>query len=86
MKAVRLTQVGHPLELQEIPVPEIGPKDVLVRVKAAGICHSDVHYRAVDFDTAGSAERADDPRVLVCRVLYIMPVVVASFCWAFVVI
>ena len=46
MKAVRLTQVSHPLELQEIPVPEIGPKDVLVRVKAAGICHSDVHYRA----------------------------------------
>ena len=46
MKAVRLVKVGHSLELQEIPVPEIGPKDVLVRIKAAGICHSDVHYRA----------------------------------------
>jgi propanol-preferring alcohol dehydrogenase len=46
MKAVRLIEPGHRLELQELPVPEPGSKDVLVRVKAAGICHSDVHYRA----------------------------------------
>lgn len=46
MKAVRLTQIHQPLELQEIPVPEIGDKDILVKVKAAGICHSDAHYRA----------------------------------------
>ena len=46
MKAVRLVQVGQPLELQEIPVPPVGPRGVLVRIKAAGICHSDVHYRA----------------------------------------
>jgi propanol-preferring alcohol dehydrogenase len=32
--------------MQELPVPEVGPTDVLVQVKAAGICHSDVHYRA----------------------------------------
>jgi propanol-preferring alcohol dehydrogenase len=29
-----------------VPVPEIGPADVLVRVAACGICHSDAHYRA----------------------------------------
>lgn len=46
MKAVRLTKIGKPLELQEIPIPDTGERDVLVRVKAAGICHSDVHYRA----------------------------------------
>jgi len=46
MKAVRLFEIGQPLELQEIPVPEVGEQDVLVRIKAAGICHSDVHYRA----------------------------------------
>jgi 2-desacetyl-2-hydroxyethyl bacteriochlorophyllide A dehydrogenase len=46
MKAVRLVTVGAPLEMQEIPVPKIGDRDVLVRVKAAGICHSDAHYRA----------------------------------------
>jgi len=46
MKAVRLVEIGQPLEMQEVPVPEPGPRDVLVRVEAAGICHSDVHYRA----------------------------------------
>jgi propanol-preferring alcohol dehydrogenase len=46
MKAVRLVAPGHPLELHDLPVPVPGPHDVLVRVKAAGICHSDAHYRA----------------------------------------
>jgi propanol-preferring alcohol dehydrogenase len=46
MKAVRLVQVGKPLENADVPVPEIGPAEVLIRVAAAGICHSDAHYRA----------------------------------------
>ena len=46
MKAVRMIGVGQPLELQDIPVPVPGERDILVRVRAAGICHSDVHYRA----------------------------------------
>lgn len=46
MRAVQLVEVGKPLQNNEIPVPQIGDHDVLVRVKAAGICHSDVHYRA----------------------------------------
>jgi 2-desacetyl-2-hydroxyethyl bacteriochlorophyllide A dehydrogenase len=46
MRAVRLVEVGKPLQDQEISVPTVGERDVLVRVKAAGICHSDVHYRA----------------------------------------
>ena len=46
MKAVQLVKIGQPVEMHDIPVPEIGPKDVLVKVKAAGICHSDAHYRA----------------------------------------
>jgi 2-desacetyl-2-hydroxyethyl bacteriochlorophyllide A dehydrogenase len=46
MKAVRLVEVGKPLVMQEIPIPALGQKDILVRVKAAGICHSDAHYRA----------------------------------------
>jgi propanol-preferring alcohol dehydrogenase len=32
--------------MQEVPLPSAGAKDVLVQVKAAGICRSDVHYRA----------------------------------------
>ncbi|HEX5220842.1 MAG TPA: zinc-binding dehydrogenase [Verrucomicrobiae bacterium] len=46
MKAVRLIKPGEPLELRDVSVPTPGSRDVLVRVKAAGICHSDAHYRA----------------------------------------
>src|SRR5438093_10962786 len=46
MRAVRLVQVGKPLEEADIPIPKIGSSDVLIRVAAAGICHSDAHYRA----------------------------------------
>jgi D-arabinose 1-dehydrogenase-like Zn-dependent alcohol dehydrogenase len=45
VKAVRLVEIGKPLQEMEIPVPSIGENDVLIRVKAAGICHSDVHYQ-----------------------------------------
>jgi len=37
---------GRPLEAHDVPDPQPGAHDVLIRVKAAGICHSDVHYRA----------------------------------------
>jgi propanol-preferring alcohol dehydrogenase len=46
MKAVQLIEPGRRLELRDMPVPEPGPENVLVRVEAAGICHSDAHYRA----------------------------------------
>src|ERR1700719_1055837 len=46
MKAVRLVEVGKPLEVAEVPIPKIDPSDVLIRIEAAGICHSDEHYRA----------------------------------------
>lgn len=46
MRAARLVRPGHPVELHDVEVPTPGPGDVLVRVRAAGICHSDVHYRA----------------------------------------
>jgi len=46
MKAVRFVGVNKPLEMQDIPIPEFGDRDILVRVMAAGICHSDAHYRA----------------------------------------
>ncbi|MBC7875601.1 MAG: zinc-binding dehydrogenase [Anaerolineales bacterium] len=46
MKAVRFVGANQPLEMHEIPIPEIGERDILVKVKAAGICHSDAYYRA----------------------------------------
>jgi len=46
MKAVQLIEIGKPLVERDLPVPDLGSQDVLVRIEAAGICHSDVHYRA----------------------------------------
>jgi len=46
MKAIRLTATDSPLEERGIEVPPVGARDVLIRVRAAGICHSDAHYRA----------------------------------------
>lgn len=46
MKALQLIETGCPLEEREIPVPVPERGEVVVKVVAAGICHSDVHYRA----------------------------------------
>lgn len=43
MKAMIFDGVGQPWHLEEMPIPAVGPDDVLVRVGAAGICGSDVH-------------------------------------------
>jgi len=42
MKALLLTDYNH-FEFTDVPEPEIGPEDVLIRIKACGICGSDVH-------------------------------------------
>ncbi len=46
MRAVRLVTTGAPVEAHELPVPSPAAHEVLVRVAAAGICHSDAHYRS----------------------------------------
>lgn len=38
-----MTGIGE-IEIQERPVPEPGPGEVLVRIRSVGICGSDVHY------------------------------------------
>ncbi len=42
MKSLLLSEYNH-LEIADLPLPEIGPGEVLVRVEACGICGSDVH-------------------------------------------
>jgi len=48
MKALRKTQAGKGLQLEKVQVPAIGPTDVLVRVKAASICGTDLHIYGWD--------------------------------------
>ena len=45
MRAVRLLSPREPLRDAEVEAPEPGPGEVLVEIHAAGICHTDVHYR-----------------------------------------
>jgi len=43
MKALVKTQAGPGLTLQTVPVPQIGPDDVLIKVSKTGICGTDLH-------------------------------------------
>ncbi|NOT07159.1 MAG: L-threonine 3-dehydrogenase [Gemmatimonadales bacterium] len=43
MRALVKTGPRPGMELREVPVPTFGPSDVLIRVKAAGVCGTDLH-------------------------------------------
>jgi len=43
MHAMRLEGPGQPLQLQEVPVPQPGPGQVLLKVRACGVCRTDLH-------------------------------------------
>src|SRR5271166_5412514 len=43
MKAAVVRAFGKPLTIEEIPVPVPGPGEVLVKVLACGVCHTDLH-------------------------------------------
>ncbi len=44
MKAAVFREVNTPMEIEDIEVSKPGPREVLVRTQAAGICHSDMHF------------------------------------------
>lgn len=44
MKAAVLHEVGQPLVIEDVAIDKPGPREVLVRTAAAGICHSDLHF------------------------------------------
>jgi alcohol dehydrogenase, propanol-preferring len=43
MKAAVVPELGAKLEVQDLPVPAPGPGQVLVRIEASGLCHTDIH-------------------------------------------
>ena len=45
VKGVTARSRGAPVTVEEILVPDPGPGEALVRVKACGVCHTDLHYR-----------------------------------------
>lgn len=44
MKAAVLREANKPLEIEDVQISKPGPREVLVRPIAAGVCHSDVHF------------------------------------------
>jgi len=48
MRAARLHAYGEPLRLDEVPLPRPEAGQVLIRVKGAGFCHSDLHVISGD--------------------------------------
>ena len=46
MKAVRYRGPGQPFQLENVPVPEPGAGEVRVRIRAAGMCHTELHFES----------------------------------------
>jgi propanol-preferring alcohol dehydrogenase len=49
MKAAVVTSFTAPLEIREIPAPEPGPGEVLIRIESSGLCHTDIHAAQGDW-------------------------------------
>jgi propanol-preferring alcohol dehydrogenase len=43
MKAAVVRQFGRPLNIEQVPIPAPGPGEVLVKIMATGVCHTDLH-------------------------------------------
>lgn len=43
MKAAVAYQFGKPLKIEELPIPEVAPGKILVKIIASGVCHTDLH-------------------------------------------
>ena len=44
MKAAVFREVNVPMEIEEVTIDKPGPREVLIRTAAAGVCHSDMHF------------------------------------------
>ncbi len=49
MKAAVVREFGKPLSIEELPIPEPGPDQILVRYHATGVCHTDLHAATGDW-------------------------------------
>ncbi|MEK0318103.1 MAG: alcohol dehydrogenase [Nitrosopumilus sp.] len=50
MKAARIVEPNKPLEVSELETPKPSGNEVIVKVKAAGVCHSDLHLWEGGYD------------------------------------
>jgi propanol-preferring alcohol dehydrogenase len=62
MRSYQIVEWGRPIELREYPTPKPAGTEVLLRITAAGICHSDLHINDGYFDL-GEGKRIDLARL-----------------------
>ncbi|MEE4300763.1 MAG: Zn-dependent alcohol dehydrogenase [Pseudomonadales bacterium] len=77
MKAAVFREVNTPMEIEDVPISKPGPREVLVRTVAAGVCHSDLHFfngsypypvpAVLGHESAGIVEQVGD------QVTYVKP-------------
>src|ERR1700746_4159595 len=56
MRAMQIIELGKPREARDYPDPEPQGEEVLLRVEAAEVCHSDVHIWDGHFDLGGGQQ------------------------------
>jgi len=49
MKAAVVHAFGEPLRIEQVAVPQPGPGEILVKVEASGVCHTDLHAARGDW-------------------------------------
>ena len=49
MKAAIVHEFGKPLLIENVPIPVPGPGELLVKVAACGVCHTDLHAASGDW-------------------------------------
>lgn len=49
MKAAVVRKLGEPLTIEELPVPEVGPGQALMKIMSTGVCHTDLHAVSGDW-------------------------------------
>jgi alcohol dehydrogenase, propanol-preferring len=60
MKAARIIEPKQPLEISEVETPKPKDVEVLVKVKAVGVCHSDLHLWEGGYDTGDGFMKVTD--------------------------
>lgn len=49
MKSAVVPEIGARLEIRDVPIPQPGPGQVLVKIEACGLCHTDIHAARGDW-------------------------------------
>ena len=49
MRAAVVHNFRQPLRIEQVPIPNPGPGQVLVKIEASGVCHTDLHAATGDW-------------------------------------